>query len=66
MTNEATREAPTKADLIRRAKAILTEGQQMQDDADHWNRMNPDQEPIALDLSYLEQTREVLRRLEAR
>jgi hypothetical protein len=54
-----------RLELIERGKKLILETQELADDADHWNRANPDQEPIVVDISYIQDTIDLVNRLES-
>lgn len=42
---------PRQVTLLERLKRIAAELRQLQADAEHWNRLHPDEEPIVIDVN---------------
>ena len=50
--------APMLKSLMRRREQIISDGLQLSFDAEHWNRINPREQPIAIPLDFTEDVEE--------
>ena len=57
------REPAMRAQYLERVQRMVAEVDQQILDAEHWNRINPKSEPLALDYSFIEPIRRLLREL---